>query len=158
MNFYLKPNSSTYKDLYITEWAWMPVRSLMAIANHIEQLETGKTLISYQLLSQMDDNAGNGIQDPDTCKKLALRLRQLINTPEIIEDYGMTVDLIDGGFVFTYPSALCTSAMQHKHTKTIINAMGRDKPENLCSMLRATEEEAMQVVNFLENCDGFLMP
>jgi hypothetical protein len=66
--------------------------------------------------------------------------------------------MFDGEFVFTFPPALCTSAMQHKSTKSIINCQSQVKNDEVCSMLRATESDVNEVIDFFNNCGGFNMP
>jgi hypothetical protein len=154
-----KPTSDKYKEIYVTEWAWRPICSMLAIANFLNIADTGLYIVHPDKFREIDDSMGEGINDNEACVALGEKLKLLSSDPSIIEDYGMTVDLIDGEFVFTYPPALCTSAMQHKESKNLINsAVKEHQYDTVCSMLRATEKDVSEVMDFLLNCGGFLIP
>jgi hypothetical protein len=154
-----KPTSSKYEEIYVTEWAWRPICSMLAIANYLDFESKGMYIIHPDKFREIDDSMGEGINNDNACKMLGEKMKLLSSDPAIIESYGMTVDLIDGEFVFTYPPALCTSAMQHKESKNIINSEVKESQyDSVCSMLRATEKDVSEVIDFLMNCGGFLIP
>ncbi|TRZ48381.1 MAG: hypothetical protein D4S01_10400 [Dehalococcoidia bacterium] len=162
MNFQLvasKPTADKYKEIYVTEWAWRPIRSMLAIANHLNKQAGSELIVHPDKFRELDEVMGEGLNHSEACVLLGGRLKELMSDPSIVESYGMTVDLLDGEFVFTYPPQLCTSAMQHKESKNIINTnVKAHEYDTVHSMLRASEKEISEVIDFLINCGGFLMP
>jgi len=146
------------KRLQVTEWAWAPIRSILAIANRLEHEETGDLPVSYENLKDLDENRGEGISDPEVCRRLAARLKNLAQDPLTLVAYGMTADMEDGSFWYTYPSEFCTAAMEERRSKIIVNQKDKVNPNNTRSMLRASEAELNEVIEFLDTSNGFVMP
>ena len=162
MNFQfvaLKPKATKYKEIYITEWAWRPIRSMLAIANQLHHDENGQFIVHPEKMREIDDAMGKGIEEPKSCELLGKKMKLLSSDPFIIGSYGMTIDSLDGEWIFTYPPALCTSAMMHKASRSIINSdVEEDQYDTVCSLLMASEKEVSEFTDFLMNCGGFLMP
>lgn len=158
MDIYIQSKNSDVNSMEISEWIWRPIRSLMAIANHRLGETYGSLPVPYDAMEDLDSNYGYGISDPEVCRQLAREMINLVNTPGSIDQYGMTVDMEDGEFVFTYPVHMCTSAIEHRETKEIISDISKHKPEELRSFFRADEPSVLQFVEFLKTCDGFGMP
>ena len=155
----LKPTSDEYKEINITEWAWRPMRSILAIGNHLSFEKNGKYAIHLDRINDLDCSMGEGIEKPEVCRELADHIKNLSSDPLSLESFGMSVEILDGEFYFTYPPALCTSAMQHKESKNLINdTVDEDEYDEVCSLFRTSEIEMNDFVNFLNNCGGFLMP
>jgi len=161
MNFTLvalNPEKGSTKAIEITEWLWRPVRSIMAIANHLLGEKYGGLPVEYDLMEDLDYNAGDYIQEGDICKQLAQEMKNLANDPSILEEYGMAVEMEDGAFVFTYPVDMCVSAIEHRGTGEVISNPEDFKKEQLRSCFRVKEKDLRGIINFFDTCGGFGMP
>lgn len=158
MNFYIQSENTDINSMEITEWLWRPIRSFMAIANHRLGEKNGSLPVEYHRMEDYDYNAGFGIRDPEVCRHLAKEMIELINSPGSLDQYGMTVDLEDGEFVYTYPIHLCTSCIEHRETKEVVSDISKYKPDELRSCFRVKESSLLQFVEFLKTCGGFGMP
>ena len=139
-----KPNAKI-RAIDVTEWRWRPVRSVMAIANQRQFEKTGSLPVPYDFMENLDGNYGYKIDDPDTCERLGAEMIDLISTPEILEDYGMTVLSQDGSFVFTYPLSACTSAFEVKNEQKI-------------SCFWVSEDALFQMSEFIRDSGGISTP
>ena len=108
MNFYIQSKNTDINSMEITEWIWRPIRSFMAIANHRLGEKNGSLPVPYDYMENFDHNVGDRLSSPEACRYLAKEMIELINSPGSLDQYGMTVDLEDGEFVYTYPIHLCT--------------------------------------------------
>jgi len=157
MNVELVDKGNEDNVLQITEWAWEPLRTMMSIANQLNA-EEGKRFVKTERFIELEDNSGHGISVTFFCRDIAEKLKMLINDPMMLIDFGMTADMEDGKFYFTYPIELCTNNIVDTVTSLIVANKKDHKEENLKSMLRASETEAKELIEFLETCDGFYMP
>ena len=101
----LEPSSTEYKLIRLSEWAWGPIRSMLAICYFIECKSVGEEpdTRQFEIFKELDCCMGEGFTSPSMCSRLGSRLNNLLADPEVVEDYGMTVNLIDGNFVLHIP-------------------------------------------------------
>lgn len=162
MKFKLEAQNPTGpEELIVTERAWRPVRSLMAIANHSMIKSNGFAITEFEDLENLDVSVGNGL-DAEICTKLAEEMERLLQDPFAIVDYGMTIDIKDGEEAYTYPTNMCTAYFEDVDTGDFYASLDDSdivpNQTRIRSWFRATTEEMQEVIDFLKSCGGFMMP
>lgn len=152
----LKPTNQKYTNHYISCYAWKPILSMISIANHIYHKESNCLMLSYENIQQMSLDVGEGVSNGKICRILSKKLKELVDFPEKLEEYGVSVGLKDGQFVFSYPIRLCTEYIYKETGGCIYNTEGI-KEDELESHMSAKEEEVAEIIEFLDNCGGFFV-
>jgi len=154
----LDPEEGTDASISITEWLWRPVCSIMAIANHRQFEKTGSLPFRYDFFEDIDCNCGYYTEYISSCKRISEEMIFLARSPEVLEEYGMTVELEDGEFIYTYPISMCTSAIEDRETEKIVVTPGDHKKDNLRNVFRIKEKDLVSISKFIGSCGGFNMP
>jgi len=142
----LKPKADAkIKAIDVTEWRWRPIRSVMAIANQRCYEKTGSLPVPYESMESLDGNYGYRIDDPNICIRLGEEMIALAHNPEVLEEYGMSVRIEDGSFVYTYPVDACTGCFEVRN-------------ETKLSQYWVSEEALVEISEFIRDSGGIIAP
>ncbi|MHA1690273.1 MAG: hypothetical protein ACTSU7_01420 [Candidatus Heimdallarchaeaceae archaeon] len=107
---------SDFDDRY-----WNPMVSLIGIANHRQYEKTSSLPIPYRTIEEMDCRWGPvEIDDKNAIVRVFSELFEVINDPQIAEEYGMLAEIRaieesnddKSEFYFTYPVETCTGSLE----------------------------------------------
>jgi hypothetical protein len=154
----MKPVNNSKKDIEFDEFVWHPLRSIWAIANHRIYEQTGSLPKRYDWFQDIETNHGHFETEEWKIQAWAQEMKNLKEQPEILSDYGISVEIKNGKWIYTYPVAMCTACLEHKETGELVSEKKDHDPDDLISSFQATEEDLQQLINFVENSNGIMLP
>lgn len=153
------PAPNTKSELVITDKAWRPARSILAIANQKFAERDGSPLVPFEALEDIDDNVNAGL-DESECRQLAEKTEELLGDPFALCEYGMTIDIVEGNAFYTYPTTMCTAYFEDVENEQFYSNL--DEPgivgRQVRSWFRLSEKEIKELINFMKSCGGFRIP
>lgn len=140
----------------ISERAWRPLRSLIAIAiKRYEERHPDQMIILFNLTARFDYHNYYELRD-ELCRGLAGLLKEIISDPFTIVDYGMTIDIQNGISYYTYPSTMCTAYLEDVETQKFYRTLYSPGVlgKTVRSWFKVSEEELERFIDFLLHCGG----
>ena len=134
-------------------WSWRPIHALIHIAN----VRNGNRLVPEKVMMYLGTNDGRGLEDQESCDKLAKAIEWLLGYPAAIREHGLEVGKDDEGEYIGLPvesSPLLCDREGHLYTEE--DARKRKVAlEDLCSAYRTSLPHVREFIAFLRNCGGF---
>ena len=148
----------TYKEIELPEWKWRPIRSILAIANHRIYKRTGRLPIEYSDIRKLDGNYGFKIEDPAVCEAIGKEMLFLSQSMDILSDYGISMDVENGEYIYSYPIYSCTACLEQRDTREYL--MKEDEPDeiNTRSCFWVTEEILTTTSEIIRDSGGIYLP
>jgi len=152
-----KPDAEI-ESMEISEWRWRPARTILAIANQRIFEKTGILLIPYQDIPYLNFNYGYEIKNPEACSQIGENMLGLSQSMDVLTDYGMSVEIQNGQYIYSYPLVSCTSSLELKKGETMVDDKNDYKEEDLRSCHWIPEDSLISIAKFIKDSGGIRMP
>ena len=147
------PKSKEGEYFRANVWSWRPIHALIDIAN----IRNGNRLVPRRVMQYLGSNDGQGLEDQESCDRLAKALEWLLAHPAAIREHGMEIGKDDEGEFIGFPaeaSPLLCDKDGHLYTEE--DARKRKIAlKELRSAYQTPLSHVREFITFLRNCGGF---
>jgi hypothetical protein len=148
-----KPKDNKGEYFRANVWSWRPIHFLMDVANSLSPINP---IVNEDLWKAMEYNDGAGLDNQNSCDRLADAFEKLLNNPKTIESFGLVVSKKSGKcsemrISFPVDNDYCIDSRDGHFVKkgeTIPN-------EYLISPYCVNENHLREFIEFLRSCGGF---